>query len=140
MAKPSPFFARIKRDILIIMASVPERRLVTFKDVGAYLDVMPRHVAYILTMLEPDEMVHCPWFRAVPEDGILKTPKSNTFGISQRELLAREGHMIAPDGRVLDLGQACIAVAVLPHGMTQQQRPADAPRARASKARPNRLA
>jgi methylated-DNA-protein-cysteine methyltransferase related protein len=139
MAKPSPFFARIKRDILIIMASVPECRLVTFKDVGAHLDVMPRHVAYILTMLEARDMARCPWFRAVPEDGILKTPKSNPFGISQRDLLAGEGHMIAPDGRVLNLGQTCIAVAALPHGIIQQQRPENAPKAMASRAKPKSL-
>lgn len=140
MAKPSPFFARIKRDILVIMASVPEGKLVTFKDVGIHLDVAPRHIAYILAMLENDDMARSPWFRAVPEDGILKTPKSNAFGITQHDLLFGEGHMIAPDGRILDLGHKCVAVAVLAHGIVQQQRPADAPKVSALRSKPKRLA
>jgi methylated-DNA-protein-cysteine methyltransferase related protein len=128
MAVPSPFFARIKRDVRAIVAAVPHGRLVTFKDVGTHLDVMPRHVAYILARLDPAEAVGLPWFRAVPEDGRLATPKHAPDGQSQRELLAGEGHRIAPDGRILDLGQRVVAVADLPHNVPVQTRPADAPR------------
>lgn len=49
----SPFFARIRRDVLAIARSVPSGKAVTFADIGRHLDVMPRHVAYILKML-PD--------------------------------------------------------------------------------------
>jgi hypothetical protein len=56
MAK-SPFFARIKADVLTIVASIPEGSVVTFRDIGAHLDVMPRHVAYILKMLDAEERV-----------------------------------------------------------------------------------
>ncbi len=56
MAK-SPFFARIKADVLMTVASIPEGGVVTFRDIGAHLDVMPRHVAYILKMLDAEERV-----------------------------------------------------------------------------------
>lgn len=49
----SPFFARIRRDVLAIARSVPAGQAVTYADIGRHLDVMPRHVAYILKML-PD--------------------------------------------------------------------------------------
>ena len=39
MAK-SPFFARIKADVLTIVASIPEGEVLTFRDIGAHLDVI----------------------------------------------------------------------------------------------------
>jgi methylated-DNA-protein-cysteine methyltransferase related protein len=133
----SPFFARIKRDVLTIMRAVPQGRLVTFQDVGRHLDVMPRHVAYILAQRTGDEQAITPWFRAVAENGVVASRKTNDFGISQRELLAAEGHLIAPDGRILDLGQKLIAIALLDSGVAAQKRPADAPVARRKKATPS---
>jgi hypothetical protein len=49
----SAFFARIRRDVLAIARAVPPGQAVTHADIGGHLDVMPRHVAYILKML-PD--------------------------------------------------------------------------------------
>mgnify|MGYP002777082728 CR=1 FL=1 len=49
----SPFFDRIRRDVLAIARSVPAGKAVTYADIGQHLDVMPRHVAYILKTL-PD--------------------------------------------------------------------------------------
>ncbi|MGL4635438.1 MAG: MGMT family protein [Beijerinckiaceae bacterium] len=119
----SPFFARIKADVLKVMASVPRGHLVTFLDVGQHLDIMPRHVAYILAQLEGEEQAATPWFRAVAENGVLSRPKSNDFGISQRTLLEEEGHLIAPDGRILDLAQKLLAVAVLNSGDQSRRGP-----------------
>ncbi len=129
MPTPSPFFARIKRDVIAILDCVPPGRLVTFQDVGAHLDVVPRHVAYILAMLDPLEQGAVPWHRAVAKDGVLSLPKYDAEGRTQRALLEAEGHLIAPDGRILSFGHAAIDVAELAHGVPRQQRPADAPRA-----------
>jgi hypothetical protein len=49
----SPFYARIRADVLAIARAVPAGHAITFADIGQHLDVMPRHVAYILKML-PD--------------------------------------------------------------------------------------
>ncbi|UPY38134.1 MGMT family protein [Sediminicoccus sp. KRV36] len=67
MAK-SPFFARIKADVLSIVANIPEGEVVTFRDIGAHLDVMPRHVAYILKMLDAEERAAFPAGRVVASD------------------------------------------------------------------------
>ncbi len=64
MAK-SPFFARIKADVLTIVASIPEGEVLTFRDIGAHLDVMPRHIAYILKMLDAEERAAFPADRVV---------------------------------------------------------------------------
>ncbi|BDG73964.1 MGMT family protein [Roseomonas fluvialis] len=126
MAK-SPFFARIKGDVLRIVASVPAGRVVSFADVGAHLDVAPRHVAYILAMLDPVEAATLPWHRAVAAGGTLGVPKAGADGTPQRALLAAEGAAFDPDGRITDFVARCIAVADLPHGVARQVRPADAP-------------
>jgi methylated-DNA-protein-cysteine methyltransferase-like protein len=123
----SPFFARIKGDVLRIVASVPAGRVVTFADLGAYLDVAPRHVAYILAMLDPIESTTLPWHRAVAADGRLGAAKAGPDGAAQRALLAAEGAAFDPEGRITDFVARCVAVDALPHGVPKQRRPADAP-------------
>ncbi len=135
MQARSPFFARITRDILAIVESVPEGRLVAFKDIASHLSVQPRQVAYILAMLEPPASIAVPWHRAIPEDGVLSTPKTDGDGKSQAERLSEEGIDLAPDGRVLDLARHLVDVASLPHGIARQTRPADAPVARSRRQR-----
>jgi methylated-DNA-protein-cysteine methyltransferase-like protein len=126
----SPFFARIKADVLRIVAAVPAGRVVTFADIGAHLDVMPRHIAYILATLSDIEKAALPWHRAVAADGRLGVPKSGADGAPQRALLAAEGAAFDPDGRITDFIARRVEVASLPHGVAKQARPAEAPRAR----------
>lgn len=125
MAK-SPAFARIKADVLRIVAAIPPGRVATFRDIGAHLDVMPRHVAYILATLTPAEQAAIPWHRAIGGDLILGTPKANGFGIGQADLLAEEGSGFDARGRLLDPGRV-VAVADLPHAVPRQQRPSVTP-------------
>src|SRR5690242_4806224 len=110
MARPSPFFARIKRDVLAIVAAVPRGGLVTFRDIAGHLDISARQAAYILSMLDPIEAATVPWHRAVPEDGTLRTPKHDPNGVAQRTLLAAEGVTVAPDGRILGLAAVLVEV------------------------------
>lgn len=128
MAK-SAAFARIKADVLRIVAAIPPGRVATFRDVGAHLDVMPRHVAYILATLEHEEQAAMPWHRAIAGDLGLGRPKANGFGISQSTLLAEEGTGFDGTGRLLEPGRV-VAVAELPHGVPRQQRPPRTPRPR----------
>jgi methylated-DNA-protein-cysteine methyltransferase related protein len=123
MAK-SPFFARIKEDILAIVAHIPEARLTTFVAIGNHLDVMPRHVAYILSTLEDEKKAILPWYRVVGDGGALGKPKFGADGIQQAELLKSEGiaiHKMA----VIDLLKYFIAVEDLASGVPKQSRPAD---------------
>ena len=127
---PSAFFARIKADVLRIVAAVPEGRVVTFAAIGAHLDIMPRHVAYILATLPDSEKATLPWHRAVAADGRLGVAKTGADGSPQRALLAAEGAAFDPDGRITDFVAREVWVAALPHGVPRQTRPAEAPRPR----------
>jgi methylated-DNA-protein-cysteine methyltransferase related protein len=122
----SPFFARIQNDVFAILKSVPKGALVTFRAIGVHLDVVPRHVAYILAMPDVALLHDVPWHRAVPDDGILKTPKTHG-GVTQRALLLKEGLAISEKGEILDLAKRVLAVDSLKHKVAKQTRPADAP-------------
>jgi methylated-DNA-protein-cysteine methyltransferase-like protein len=123
----SPFFARIKGDVLRIVAAIPPGRVMIFADLGGHLDVMPRHVAYILATLSDIEKATLPWHRVVAADGGLGTAKTGADGASQRALLEAEGHRFDGDARLEDFYKRMVLAADLPHGVAKQTRPADAP-------------
>jgi methylated-DNA-protein-cysteine methyltransferase related protein len=130
----SPFFARIQKDVFEIMKSVPKGALVTFKDIGAHLDVVPRHVAYILAMPDPALRSEIPWHRAIPHDGVLKTPKAQ-LGLTQTELLKREGVLASESGALFDFEKRIREIARLAHNVPKQTRHANAPAAAIRKKR-----
>jgi methylated-DNA-protein-cysteine methyltransferase related protein len=125
MKANSSFFARIQTDVVAIMRAVPFGSLVTFKDVGAHLDVMPRHVAYLLSMRGEGFDKSVPWHRAVPDSGKLQTPKHGDDGESQADLLRDEGILIGQGGGIMNLAAHVCDVAGLPHAVAKQKRPVD---------------
>jgi methylated-DNA-protein-cysteine methyltransferase related protein len=120
----SPFFARIQQDVVSIVKSIPKGSLLTFQSIGAHLDVVPRHVAYILAMRDDGLLANIPWHRVVPADGVLTKPKMHQ-GSTQVERLRSEGVTINNDGVITDLE----------NGIKKQVRPADAPTSSSPRAR-----
>lgn len=96
-----------------------------------------RHVAYILSMLTPDGRGIVPWFRIVGLDGIASIVKVTAFGVSQQELLAQESVITAPDGKILDFGQAELCIADLAIDLPMQTRPSDTPGQKSRKRKRN---
>ncbi len=123
MAK-SPHFIRIKGDVMAIIAAVPSGAVVSFRDIGAHLDVEPRHVAYILSNLTDIEKTTVPWHRAVGENGALGAMKLHADGRPQAELLRDEGGIIS--AQVLkNYELMAVKVDTLAHNVPQQKRPAN---------------
>ncbi|GAB4212620.1 MAG: hypothetical protein OHK0012_07220 [Synechococcales cyanobacterium] len=105
MAKKSPAFQEIRASVLAITAAIPPGRLCTFAAMGKHLNVMARHVAYILATLTPAEQVQIPWHRVVSEPGVIR-PGSNPDRIrDQVLLLTDEGIPLTPDLQILDFEQ-----------------------------------
>ncbi len=127
MAK-SPFFARIKTDVLRIAAAVPSGRVVSFSDIGQHLDVAPRHVAYIMATLTADERAAVPWHRVVPASGQLGRRQLDGDGVSQSELLEAEGIEIDASGGLRAFAERLVAVHGLAGVGPRQVRPDDAPK------------
>jgi methylated-DNA-protein-cysteine methyltransferase related protein len=133
----SPAFIRIREQVLQIVRCIPASRLCTYQAIGEHLDVMPRHVAYILSQLPDLEKMTYPWHRVVSGDGTLGTVKRRGDGRTQAELLADEGHVISGNA-VVFFERAAIAVGMLDSGIEKQQRPASSRIAPAGPARRSR--
>jgi methylated-DNA-protein-cysteine methyltransferase related protein len=116
MPKASPHFARIKQDIMAIVATIPKGRLTTYKAIGTHLDVMPRHVAYILADSLMDMV---PWYRVVAERGQLT--KGQRAGDQQLQL-KREGHRVDEAGCVMNFEAVFIAPSDLETDVPKQRR------------------
>lgn len=91
----SEAFTKIKNDVIKIVGCIPHGKITTFKAIGNYMTVMPRHVAYILSQLSPEEQDEIPWHRVVGDLGKLGKEKTNARGQSQSELLTTEGLLVA---------------------------------------------
>jgi methylated-DNA-protein-cysteine methyltransferase related protein len=120
----SAAFIRIKAQVLEVVASIAKGQLCTFQSIGEHLDVMPRHVAYILAQLDnSSKMVH-PWFRVVSGNGSLGVVKKGPDGSTQAELLRAEGIVAAKNSVAAYLPTHFLAASRLPHGIKKQRRPA----------------
>jgi methylated-DNA-protein-cysteine methyltransferase related protein len=106
----SAAFMRIKTAVLAVTRAIPPGRVTSFRAVGALLDVVPRHVAYILATLSDEEKALVPWHRVVSDDGALERPKYDGSGRSQAELLAAEGAEIGAGQVVEDFEERFFAV------------------------------
>ncbi len=93
----SPAFARIERDVLRIIASIPRGKVCTYTDAGACIDVPARHVAYICSRLDEATLASHPVHRMVNDKGMLPAKALSATG-----QLATEG-VVVQNGKVLGL-------------------------------------
>ena len=122
----SPAFARIKDDVLQIVDAIPEGKLCTYRAIGEHLDVMPRHVAYILSQLKPEEKMIYPWHRVVSDGGSLGVVKHHADGKTQAEMLETEGLVVSKNSVHVSMEHAFVGVRALGSGVAKQTRPPSA--------------
>jgi methylated-DNA-protein-cysteine methyltransferase related protein len=123
----SPAFARIKAQVLEIVATIPPSKISTYQSIGEHLAVMPRHVAYILSQLPPNEKMVYPWHRVVSGDGTLGVAKKGPDGKTQAEMLRDEGILVSQNSIATEMTRVLVLAQELPSGIGKQTRPADAP-------------
>jgi len=70
MSNTSPFQLR-KKDLVSIVIRIPPGSPSTLTMIGDYVDVQPRHIAYILSRLSESEQDTLPWYRVVGTTGQL---------------------------------------------------------------------
>jgi alkylated DNA nucleotide flippase Atl1 len=80
---------------------------------------MPRHVAYILTMLSPAEKDSIPWYRVVSDDGTISAPKT-AKSIKQIEFLATEGIVVDRAKKINDFETVFLSAPNLGSNIEQQ--------------------
>jgi methylated-DNA-protein-cysteine methyltransferase related protein len=119
----SAAFVRIKADVLAITRAIPAGRVTSFRAIGYHLDVVPRHVAYILATLTDAEQAQTPWHRVVSDTGALDRPKHDGSGQSQAELLAAEGVRLDQALRIVDMDLLFFAISEESTGVAAGTRP-----------------
>lgn len=84
-------FWKIRNDVLGATASIPKGCVSTYASIGDHLEIMPRHVSYILATLKEAEKASIPWFRVVAKDGTVSATNKQRQA-AQIKLLQGEGH------------------------------------------------
>jgi methylated-DNA-protein-cysteine methyltransferase related protein len=102
----SAAFVRIKADVLAIAARIPPGRVATHKQIGEHLQVMPRHVAYVLATLDELGREAVPWWRVVADGGAIGRHLRRD---EQMRRLRDDGVVLSPVGIVQDLAERWIA-------------------------------
>ncbi len=101
MPRPSAF-ARIRSEVLAVVAAIPEGRVTTYGAIGRHLGVPARHVARALASFTAEESRRLPWFRVVAANGIVSTAKLGAVGRRQVARLRAEGVAVTPRNQVAD--------------------------------------
>lgn len=86
----------MREDVLRIVEGIPYGRVATYCAIAEHLGTVPRHVAYLLAQLDPEENARIPWHRAIP---------TRVLRPDQRAKLENESVAIDTKGMVARLGE-----------------------------------
>ncbi len=101
-SKGSNAFARIRAEVIRVVAAIPEGRFATYGSIAGHLDVNPRHVAYILARLSEEESAILPWHRVVAAEARISRGMAEELRAGQQARLEAEGLQIDPKGFIID--------------------------------------
>lgn len=96
-SKGSTAFARIRAEVIRVVAGIPEGRFATYGSIAGHLNVNPRHVAYFLARLDEVEASTLPWHRVVAAEARISRGMAEDLRAEQQARLEAEGLQI--DGR-----------------------------------------
>jgi methylated-DNA-protein-cysteine methyltransferase-like protein len=101
-SKGSNAFARIRAEVIRVVAGIPEGKFTTYGSLGGYLNVNPRHVAYFLARLNEEEAAVLPWHRVVAAEARISRGMAEDLCAEQHARLEAEGMKIDPKGFIID--------------------------------------
>ena len=103
MAKgKSPAFARIRAEVIRLVALIPEGKFTTYGSIALHMNVMARHVAFVMSRLTDEESQALPWHRVVSADARLSPKMDAELRELQKSRLESEGMSIDPKGFIED--------------------------------------
>jgi methylated-DNA-protein-cysteine methyltransferase related protein len=103
MAKPkSRAFSLIREEVIRLVSLIPEGKFTTYGSIAIHMNVMARHVAYVLGRLTPEEAEGLPWHRVVAAEGRISQNMPPKLAANQKRLLKAEGLRINSSGHIVD--------------------------------------
>jgi methylated-DNA-protein-cysteine methyltransferase-like protein len=79
-------FSRIRAEVMAATASIPPGRVTTYSALANHLEVVPRHVAFVLASLSSAEAAELPWHRVVAQNGALRSSSADGLRRQQKRL------------------------------------------------------
>ncbi|HSI15979.1 MAG TPA: MGMT family protein [Chthoniobacter sp.] len=103
MPKPkSQAFARIRAEIVRLVGLIPPGKFTTYGSIAIHMNVMARHVAFVMSRLTPEESATLPWHRVVSADARISPRMDAALAKKQRKRLRDEGLTINTTGYIQD--------------------------------------
>ena len=103
MPKPkSKAFARIRAEVIRLVGLIPPGKFTTYGSIAVHMNVMARHVAFVMSSLTEQEAAELPWHRVVGTDARLSAKMDAALSKVQRRRLRSEGMKINAAGYVQD--------------------------------------
>lgn len=103
MPKPkSKAFARIRAEVIRLVALIPPGKFTTYGSIAIHMNVMARHVAFVMSRLTEQESKELPWHRVVSADARVSPNMDEDLAKVQRRRLKKEGMKINAAGYIQD--------------------------------------
>ena len=101
MPKPkSKAFARIRAEVIRLVGLIPTGKFTTYGSIAVHMNVMARHVAFVMSSLTQQEAAELPWHRVVSADARLSPKMDAALSKVQRRRLRSEGMRINAAGYI----------------------------------------
>jgi methylated-DNA-protein-cysteine methyltransferase related protein len=103
MPKPkSKAFARIRAEVIRLVALIPEGKFTTYGSLATHMNVVARHVAFVMSALTEEESASLPWHRVVSSDARISQAMPRKMARQQRTRLETEGMKVNGKGFIQD--------------------------------------
>ena len=101
MPKPkSVAFARIRAEVIRLVALIPPGKFTTYGSIAVHLNVTARHVAFVMSRLTKEESATLPWHRVASADARLSPKMDRDLSAVQCGRLEAEGMTIDAPGYI----------------------------------------
>lgn len=100
--RPSPAFARIRAEVIRLVGLIPTGKFTTYGSIATHMNVVPRHVASVLSRLTAEEASTLPWHRVVASDARLSQGMDPALRAEQQRRLEAEGLRVDAAGFIQD--------------------------------------
>lgn len=103
MAKTqSQAFIRIRAEVIRLVGLIPEGKFTTYGSIAIHMNVMARHVAFVMSRLTEEESKTLPWHRVVSAAARISPNMDAKLAATQKRRLKAEGMTINPEGCIQD--------------------------------------
>jgi|GEM_PF-598083 len=103
MPKPkSKAFARIRTEVIRLVALIPEGKFTTYGSIATHMNVTALHVAFVMSALTEEESAALPWHRVVSSDARISRSMPPKLARRQRTELKAEGMKVNAKGFIQD--------------------------------------